>query len=51
MKTIYACQEHIDEAMDDLVDEFETFPVINECKSETCNYCSNKSNYKVEPSN
>ena len=30
MEFIYACEEHIDEAMDEVINEKETFPVINE---------------------
>lgn len=48
MKEIFACEEHIEDAMDDLVDEFETFPVVNECTTEKCKYCSKESKYKVE---
>ncbi len=51
MKTIYSCEEHVDEAMDDLLDEFETFPVVYECTNEVCIYCSNKSKYKIEINN
>jgi CxxH/CxxC protein (TIGR04129 family) len=29
MKKIYACEDHIDEAMDEVIDGKETFPVIN----------------------
>ena len=30
MEKLYACEEHIDEAMDEVIDGKETYPVINE---------------------
>lgn len=48
MKSVYSCEEHIEDAMDDLVDEFETFPIVKECTNEICKYCSKQSKYKIE---
>lgn len=48
MKIIYSCEEHIDDAMDDIVDEYETFPVITECLNNTCEYCSKESKYEIQ---
>ena len=30
MELLYACEEHMDEAMDEVIDGKETYPVINE---------------------
>ena len=39
MKKIYACEDHIDEAMDEVIDGKETFPVINKTTKNKCIYC------------
>ena len=44
----YACEEHMDEAMDDIINEEETFPVINECKNNKCSYCDKESKYEIK---
>ena len=44
----YACEEHIDELMDEIINEYETFPVMEKEESDKkCSYCSNVSVYKV----
>lgn len=48
MITKYVCEEHIDDAMDDLINEFETFPLIEKDNSQQCSYCTKISIYKVE---
>lgn len=48
MKTKYACEEHIDEAMDDIINENETFPVINEVSNKQCSYCEKQCKYEVK---
>ena len=48
MKVKYACEEHMDEAMDDVINENETFPVINEASGKTCSYCEKESKYEVK---
>lgn len=47
MENKYACEEHIDEAMDEVINEEETFPVINEVTGKQCNYCNKESKYEV----
>ena len=49
---IYACEEHIDIAIDTIVDDYETFPNLmkvteEENLSTTCEYCQNKAIYVV----
>ncbi len=49
---IYACEEHIDIAIDTIVDDYETFPNLTkvaeqENLSTTCEYCQNKAIYIV----
>ena len=45
--TIYTCVEHIEMALDDYVNEAELAPAMEKCEDMVCNYCSNKSAYKL----
>lgn len=49
---IYSCEEHVDVAIDTIVDECETFPQLSmisdeEKLSTPCEYCQNKATYLV----
>lgn len=49
---IYSCEEHIDIAIDTVVDEYETFPQLSKVSegeelSTTCEYCRNQAIYVV----
>ncbi|MFO1442258.1 CxxH/CxxC protein [Bacillus sp. Bva_UNVM-123] len=49
---IYSCEEHIDIAIDTIVDEYETFPQLTKVTEEeklstTCEYCQNQAIYIV----
>ncbi|RDI40902.1 CxxH/CxxC protein [Falsibacillus pallidus] len=49
---IYCCKEHVELALDVIVDEYETAPVMKvlseeEQLSTTCEYCENKPVYLV----
>lgn len=49
---IYCCDEHVELALDIIVDEHETFPVLEKVKEGTdlstpCEYCSNQATYIV----
>ncbi|MBS4189864.1 CxxH/CxxC protein [Bacillus sp. FJAT-49705] len=49
---IYSCEEHIDIAIDTVVDEHETFPILTKISegeklSTTCEYCRNSAVYLV----
>lgn len=50
-KMIYCCEEHVDLAIDMIVDEFETFPLLSKVEVEelstACEYCQNKAIYVV----
>lgn len=48
MKKIYACEDHIDEAMDEVIDGKETFPVINKTTKNKCSYCEKEAQYQIE---
>lgn len=48
MEFIYACEEHIDEAMDEIINEKETFPVISEANKKNCSYCNKEAKYEVK---
>jgi CxxH/CxxC protein (TIGR04129 family) len=51
LKMIYSCEEHVDIALDDIVDEFMTFPVLSKVDgdnlSTSCEYCQNPATYIV----
>lgn len=49
---IYSCDEHVDIAIDTIVDEHETFPVLTKIEEEeklstACEFCRNKAVYLV----
>ncbi|MCR2822736.1 CxxH/CxxC protein [Lederbergia panacisoli] len=49
---IYCCKEHVELALDIIVDEYETAPVLEEIKTEgnlstTCEYCQLPAAYIV----
>lgn len=44
----YVCEEHLDEAMDDLINEYETFPLMERCTDKQCEICGKKSEYEVK---
>lgn len=48
---IYCCAEHVDKALDMVVAEFETYPVLEKAAekelSTTCEYCRNLAVYMV----
>lgn len=50
-KMIYCCEEHVDLAIDTIVDEFETFPLLSKVEAEelstACEYCQNTAIYVV----
>ncbi|MFE8701996.1 CxxH/CxxC protein [Cytobacillus sp. FJAT-54145] len=48
---IYCCEEHVEMAIDIVVDEYETFPVLSKITDENlstgCEYCRNRAIYMV----
>lgn len=49
---IYCCKEHVELAMDVIVDEYEVAPKLeqltdNQDLSTTCEYCNNQAEYLV----
>lgn len=49
---IYCCKEHVDMALDEIVYECETYPILTNVEEEkqlstTCEYCRNKAVYMV----
>jgi CxxH/CxxC protein (TIGR04129 family) len=50
---ISCCQEHVELALDIIVDEFGTAPVIHNVDNseKTCEYCQNKAIYVVSNTN
>jgi CxxH/CxxC protein (TIGR04129 family) len=47
-KTIYACEEHVDMAIDDYVNEFEEAPEVLKEEINQCRYCQSKAFYVVK---
>lgn len=51
VKMIYSCEEHVEIALDEIVDEFMTFPVLSKIDgdnlSTNCEYCQNQATYIV----
>lgn len=48
----YVCEEHVEFAMDELIDQFETPPILEKLTDEeelstACEYCGEKSAYLV----
>jgi len=48
MRVIYSCTEDYDMAIDDFILESNTFPVILEDHTGLCEYCKEKSTYRLE---
>ncbi|WP_349654926.1 CxxH/CxxC protein [Neobacillus sp. 114] len=50
-KMIYCCEEHVSEAMDTILEEYETYPILNKLDvdnlSTTCEYCRKQAVYIV----
>lgn len=49
---IYCCEEHVELAMDVIINEKETYPILEKCNtihnlSTTCEYCEKPSVYIV----
>lgn len=48
---IYCCEEHVEIALDEVVDEYETYPVLSKVDvdnlSTSCEYCQNAAVYIV----
>jgi CxxH/CxxC protein (TIGR04129 family) len=48
---IYCCEEHVELALDAVVDEFETFPLLSKVDGDNlstgCEYCQNAATYIV----
>lgn len=46
-KEIYTCKEHVEVALDDIVNECEKAPQIEENSSKKCDYCEKLCEYIV----
>jgi CxxH/CxxC protein (TIGR04129 family) len=48
---IYSCEEHVDIALDDVVDKYGTYPILTKIDvdnlSTSCEYCQNPAVYMV----
>lgn len=46
-KVIYSCDEHMEMAIDDFVNNVELAPTIEKCEDKKCDYCANNSAIKI----
>ena len=48
-KVIYTCNEHVEIAIDDYINECDDgkAPNIDRCSEKVCNYCENIAEYKI----
>ena len=48
---IYSCEEHVEIALDDIVDKYQTYPVLSQIAvdnpSTSCEYCEKQAVYMV----
>ncbi|MEH7546765.1 CxxH/CxxC protein [Neobacillus vireti] len=48
---IYSCEEHVDIALDDIVDKYQTYPVLSQVSVDnptaSCEYCEKRAVYMV----
>lgn len=44
----YACEDHIDIAMDEFINDNETFPELVDNTIEKCSFCHNNSKYEIK---
>ncbi|MGL5245625.1 MAG: CxxH/CxxC protein [Sarcina sp.] len=47
-KVKYACEEHIDIAIDDLIYDTESFPIMEMAESHKCEYCDKIAKYGLK---
>ncbi|MDD7796275.1 CxxH/CxxC protein [Clostridium sp. 'White wine YQ'] len=45
---ILACEEHIDEALDEFIVEKETFPILEKVQEGVCSFCEKDASYSLE---
>lgn len=46
--TIYACDQHIEIALDDFVNKYEKAPEIFQVLNHKCSYCEKKATYEIK---
>lgn len=44
---IYSCSKHIDDAIDDFINDNEIFPTVTKDKDSICVYCKERSEYCI----
>lgn len=47
-KTIYACNEHVEIAIDDFVNDTEQAPQIVNVENKKCSYCNEQASYEIK---
>ena len=45
---ILACEEHLDEAMDEFVEKNETFPILERVNGGVCSFCEKEAEYSLK---
>lgn len=48
MQEIFCCMDHSDIAIDDFVNEYETFPIMETSGTAKCDYCMNAAEYVLK---
>ncbi|MHC1719408.1 MAG: CxxH/CxxC protein [Clostridiaceae bacterium] len=47
---VYACEDHIDIAIDEFIDKNETFPILTKAIEGSCSYCEKTAVYVLKMS-
>lgn len=47
-EAIYACKEHIEMAIDDIVNKVEVAPQITKTENKKCSYCNEQAEYEIK---
>lgn len=45
---IHACEDHINVAIDDFIEEYETFPILTKGNKAFCSYCDKEALYSLQ---
>lgn len=46
-KNKLCCEQHVDAAIDDYINEYETFPNMDKAEDGKCDYCEDKAEYII----
>ena len=46
-KVVFACEEHVEIAIDEVLNESENAPKVEKVQGEKCSFCDREATYKV----